>query len=246
MGDAVMSETEIRIPTPDGKRIYGVLRGDPKTMPLVVFVHGLTGNMNEVMFYEAARIFEKAGFASFRFNLYGPQKDARKLQNCTLAIHGEDIDAVLDEFYDTAPTIYIAGHSYGFPSLLHANLSGVNAIASWDGTFLPNSFSDIMIPAPELKGRLFDVGYSILIGDEMIQEAGRVSSAKLLADIATPTLFCASSKGSQWYREDAEKLFASANGTKDIAFFPIARHGYTENGAIELLCTKTIEWFRKY
>ena len=42
-------------------------------------MHGLTGHMDEHIFYNGARFFEKKSFAAFRFNLYDDQDDAMKL-----------------------------------------------------------------------------------------------------------------------------------------------------------------------
>ncbi len=71
-------EQELRIKIPGTKlKIHGFLRGK-KSAPLVVFVHGLTGNMNEHLFFNGARWFEKKGFATFRFNLYDWEKGREK------------------------------------------------------------------------------------------------------------------------------------------------------------------------
>ena len=71
-------EKEIKIKTSDKKIIYGILRGS-LSKPVIVQVHGLSGNMNEAMHYNAARYFEKHGFSSFRFNLYDWRKGAPKI-----------------------------------------------------------------------------------------------------------------------------------------------------------------------
>src|ERR1700722_40745 len=112
-------EKELKIKTPDGKMIYGILRGS-LSKPLIIHVHGLAGNMNEAMHYNAARYFEKHGFSSFRFNLYSWEKGGRKLHECTFSTHGKDIDTVLKYLESRgARKIFVVGHSYGWPSILH-------------------------------------------------------------------------------------------------------------------------------
>ena len=87
-------EKQIKIPIANKKYIYGTLRGSLKN-PLLVFVHGFTGYKDEHIFFNGARFFEKKGFSTFRFDLYNWNKDARKLEDCTLSLHGEDLDTVI-------------------------------------------------------------------------------------------------------------------------------------------------------
>jgi len=242
----MLTETEMKIPTPDGKNIHGILRGDTKH-PLVIFVHGLTGNMNEAMFYEASRQFETFGYSSFRFNLYGPNRDARKLRDCTLKTHGEDITLVIQkmrELFGVSQCLFIAGHSYGFPSAIHADLSEIDRIASWDGTLVPNTFAENALLSENPKGRILDVGYEIIIGEEMVQESFTADIRPFLKSTKIPILFAGSGKSRQGHKETAEEMSRLVRFSKAITI-PGARHGYTEEGALESLCHKTIEWFNE-
>jgi pimeloyl-ACP methyl ester carboxylesterase len=241
-------ETEMRILTPDGKLIDGILRGNPKKKPLVVFIHGFGGQMNDVMQYMAARIFEKNGFSSFRFNFFGTSSRARKSSECSLVSNGRDINTVLSYLRTElgAKKIFVAAHSFGVPSLLKANLAGISAIASWDGSLVPECLIKSLTALPEPKGYLFNFVYTLFTGEEMINESKRTQYEELFKDHVIPTLFAVSKKGRGFFAEEAEKMFPLAKDPKEIVFFNNARHGYTEEGAIEDLCKKTIEWFKKY
>src|SRR3989344_1336712 len=106
-------EKQLKIKTPDKKVIYGTLRGS-LDKPLVIFVHGFTGFKDEHQFFNGARFFEKRGFSSFRFNLYHWEKGARKLEDCTLSLHGEDLDQVVEYFRKKGvKKIFAVGHSFG-------------------------------------------------------------------------------------------------------------------------------------
>ena len=111
-------EKQIKIPIANKKYIYGTLRGSLKN-PLLVFVHGFTGYKDEHIFFNGARFFEKKGFSTFRFDLYNWNKDARKLEECTLSLHGEDLDTVVKYLRKKgANKIFVAGHSFGGVTVL--------------------------------------------------------------------------------------------------------------------------------
>lgn len=86
-------EKEIKIKTSDGHYLYGRLTGSAQR-PLFIVVHGMPGSMDEDLYLEATRWFGKHGYATFRFNLYGGEKDARQLMETTLATHASDIDTI--------------------------------------------------------------------------------------------------------------------------------------------------------
>ena len=86
--------------------LYGKFSGS-FNQPLFIIVHGLLGNMDEEFYYSTTRWFRKHGFSTFRFNLYGYQKDARQLMNCTLKIHGADLDKVVRYFKNEGREKYL-------------------------------------------------------------------------------------------------------------------------------------------
>jgi hypothetical protein len=243
----MIHEREFKLLTADGKMIDTILRGDPKK-PMVILVHGLGGQMNDVLQYMSARIFEKKGFSSFRFNFCGASSRTRKGSDLSLAMNGRDINTVLACAQKKlgAKKIFVAAHSFGFPSLLKSDLTGISAVASWDGSIIPEYLMKNLTPLSELKGYLFPSAYSFFVGKEIISEAKIVSYEHLFKDYTIPTLFAVSKKGKSFFDEEAKKMFPLAEGPKEIVFFENARHGYSEEGAIEALCKKTIEWFNKF
>ena len=179
-------EKALRIKTPDKKYIDGLLRGSIGK-PLIVLVHGLCGNMNEALHFNAARYFEKAGFSSFRFGLYSWCKGNRKLHECTIQTHGQDIDTVVKYLRSKgAKKIFLVGHSYGFPSILNADTSNIQGIVSWDGSMIPHTFFNGLPRIKTPKGYLIDEGYLTVVGDKMVQEAKTGSSLKWLKKITAP------------------------------------------------------------
>jgi len=95
------------LPTPDGFEIKGILNSKEKSEKLIIFVHGLTGSMNEAHYYAAKEYFTQRGYDVFRFNLYTDGEKTRKLKNTTIANHGEDITTVLKFFENNYTEIYL-------------------------------------------------------------------------------------------------------------------------------------------
>jgi len=243
----MVHEKELLIKTSDRKLLNGILRGDPQK-PLVLLVHGFGGQMNDVLQYVSARIFERNGFASLRFNFFSASRNGRKSRDCTLAQNGHDINAVIS-FAQTelgAVKIFAACHSFGFPSLLSAKPAGLSAVVSWDGSIVTEALIKNLTVLSEEKGYLFRFTYPLFAGEGMIEEAKKTCYEDLFTGYATPTLFTVSKKGQAFFEEEARKMFVLAPKPKDIIFFENARHGYTEEGAVEVLTKKTIKWFRKY
>lgn len=238
-------ETEYNIKTPDGKTINGILRGSIQK-PVILIVHGFCGNMNEAMHYNAARYFEAQGFSSFRFNLYSWKKENRKLHECTLATHGADIDTVIAFLKSKgAKHVYAVGHSYGFPSILHAKNKDIEALVSWDGSVLPrNSFEKLPSISKPIKGKFIDEGYFVVMGEKMAKEEGMVNSKQLLKRFDRPTKFITIPKNGNL--AGSKKLFASMPQPKELVVIKGASHNFTEEGKQEELYKETVSWFKKF
>jgi len=229
----------------DKKTIEGILRGSVKK-PLIVLVHGLCGNMNEAMHYNAARYFEKHGFSSFRFNLYSWGKENRKLHECTLQTHGSDINTVLRYLKSIgASQIFVVGHSYGFPSILVSKNRDFIAAVSWDGSFLPRDKFDNLNKVKQLKGRILDEGYFVIIGEGMVKEARKVDSAKMLEKLGKPIKFITNTDKTGNF-VGAKKMFKAASQPKAFKVIKGATHSFSEEGKQEELYKDTVSWFKKY
>jgi len=203
-------------------------------MPILIFVHGLTGNMNEHQFFNAARWFEKKGIATFRFNLYDDwMPRTRKLNECTLQTHARDIDLVTKFLQKhSSNKIHIAGHSYGGPSILLSHHPLFQSAILWDPTAVP-IFQKL---SPIIKNQ---------IGKRMIEEDKTLNAPLLLDSFSVPTkIICAgkSSLKNSW--RQAWKKY----DYKQHAFctIPGASHCFDEDGAEEKLFLETYQWIQKH
>ncbi len=236
-------EQETKIRTSDKKIIYGILRGSIRR-PLIVFVHGLTGNMNEHIFFNGARYAEKHGFSSFRFNLYDWRRGARKLQECTLQTHANDLDGVIDFLRRKgAKKVLVVGHSYGGKTILLSKKKDFNAVVLWDPSH--NVFPLYRkVQYVKLLGMYadFEDAYGILFGKKMVQEEMSFPWRKKISAIHVPTKFVCAGRGvlirgcRQYYKE--------TNAPKELVIVKNATHCFDEEGAEEKLLEETIKWFK--
>ena len=107
-----MSESTWSIPTSDGKTIYGVLnKPTGKTnKKAILHVHGLTGHVYEFSQTTMAARFPEQGYDIIRPYLYHAPDNARKLVDCTLKTHADDIDTIFDHFRKDYDEIFVSGH----------------------------------------------------------------------------------------------------------------------------------------
>jgi dienelactone hydrolase len=239
-------EKDLTIRTPDNKFIYGTLRGS-LNKPLIVIVHGLAGYKDEAMHYNAARYFDAHGFSSFRFNLYSWQKNARKLHECTIKTHGRDIDTVLGYFNKKGVRkIFVVGHSYGLPSILHTKNRIFKAAASWDGSFLPRSTFKKLPRSIKPRGRFLDEGYLVVMGEAMVEEESKVNSLELLKSFYKPMLFIAAKGKQQTNLFGAREMYRVSMKDKKLVVVNGANHNFTEEGKQEELYSVTVKWFKKW
>lgn len=237
-------EKEIKIPIGKKKYIYGILRGALNN-PLIIFVHGFTGHKNEHQFFNGARFFEKKGFSSFRFDLYNWHKDARKLEDCTLSLHGKDLDMVVTYFRKKdVKKIFAAGHSYGGVTILLSRKRDFDAVVLWDGT----GDGDTPINArylKELNRYYFDEwSYGFTVGRAMYKENKKLKPSKLIKDVYVPIKIIVAGAGG--LIDDGKRLFRNANEPKDLAMIKGATHVFDEDGAEEELFKETYNWVRKF
>lgn len=239
-------EKEITIRTPDKKIIYGILRGSLHR-PVVVLVHGLAGHMNEAMHYNAARYFERQGFSSFRFGLYSWQKGARKLHECTFSTHGGDIDTVL-EYLEShgAKKIFLAGHSFGWPSILQTKHRSFKAVAAWDGSILPTNHVDVPMRSRKPKGRIIDEGYFVIIGERMAKDSHAIKSLPLIRKFEQPIAFITVNNNVNGNISGAKIMFKAARKPKALVVIKGATHTFWEDGKQEELYAATIRWFKQF
>ncbi len=243
-----MIEKDFSIITDDDQTIYGLINGpEGGSSKALILVHGLTGHMDEQHLIKTAYRFAKQGYDVFRFNLYGAQKDARKLENTTLAIHANDLNTTIDyvKSKDSYKWIGVAGHSYGGMTILHAN-PDADALVFWD-----SSFSTATIWENEaiiIDGKpTVNWGISVNIGEAMYKEGLNQTldeSKNLAKQIKAPSLVLHAAES---LKTPAYKgVFDSLDCTKKLVVVEDADHCFTRLGNMDEALSAMNLWFKKY
>jgi dienelactone hydrolase len=122
---------EIPLPKEKGLHIKAILRGKMAS-PMVVMVHGLPGEGNELLQFLGARYLAEAGYNSLRLFLYSWDEGTRNLVDCTIETHADDFDTVTDYLKKHGvDTVFAEGHSYGGLTILRSR-SKLNGAVLWD------------------------------------------------------------------------------------------------------------------
>ncbi len=229
--------------------LYGKFSGS-FNQPLFIIVHGLLGNMDEEFYYSTTRWFRKHGFSTFRFNLYGYQKDARQLMNCTLKIHGADLDKVVRYFKKRgARKIFITGHSFGGLTIFCSRKQNFDGAVLWDPSY-KISFTKATNGFPNgkyvkvINGYLMKWGINIVIGKAMANEVDSFQWDLITKNFRVPFKIILAEKGAL---KNAKKYLNNAKVEKDLMIIKGATHYFNDReGMREKIFKISEKWFRKF
>lgn len=239
-------EKEIKIRTKDGKHIYGKLRGSLKN-PLIIFVHGLTGHMDEHIFYNGARFFEKKGFSTFRFNLYDNWDNARKLHDCDLKTHAGDLNQAVKHFQrKKIKDICAVGHSYGGPAILLSKTENYRAIVLLDPTMDPDVVYRKTIADKKADGFIREWSFKFILGKKMVSEAKNLPDFTTMAKENKSPVKIILAGGGNAQSKRKKDYFKAFSGPKKMVIFKKAGHTFSEDGVEEKLFSETLSWVDKF
>lgn len=245
----VITEERFSIATPDGKRIYGVVnRAQDPAGKLLVIAHGVTGFPGEWLHKSAALWFSARGYDVIRFAFYSGEPDARKLTDCTLETHAQDLNLVIAEKRKGYEKLFVAGHSYGGMTALIAN-PDVDAATFWDSTLYSyKEFWERETRYDERSGLyFFDYGFAVPVSPAMVEEGSACDFDKVAAlagRMKAPVQILGAGDG---IREDGQRrVYACFREPKDFAIIPGSGHEFTEGGTVFELLEKTYGWFERF
>lgn len=242
-------EKKLKIKVSDKYHIYGRLNGTSH-QPLFIVVHGLSCSMDEDFYLNATRWFAKQGYATFRFNLYGAEKDSRQLMTSTLKTHASDIDTVVDYFRKKKfGKIFLAGHSYGGPSILLSSNQNFDGVVLWDPSYkvsftkTPKGVSHVKY-LKGVEGYLMNWGINIIIGKAMAEEAAALNWNNLTKNFHVPLKIIVAGKGA--LVRGAKHYFKTAHTPKDLTIIKNATHYFNDTEDMREKVFKISEdWFSK-
>ena len=133
---------KIKLPTKDGYFIYGTIsHKQENNKNLLIFIHGLSGNQNSKLFQTASDFFCLKQYTTFRFNLYGKNKTARKISQTPLSVQTKDLNTVISNLKKEYENIYLIGHSLGGYLTLTTQVKNIKGKILWDSSMEPNKIS---------------------------------------------------------------------------------------------------------
>lgn len=236
-------EEKIQMPTNDGHIIYGTLNYQgKKNDKLIIFVHGLTGNQNEHQFYNAARFFTKAGFTTFRFDLYSWKEKGRILTDCTIKTHVEDMNTIINFFGDNFKEIYLIGHSLGDLTILYSDLERIKSIVLWDPSIKLGEFEDDLSYNKELDLYVLHWGVESLMSKQMFED-WKSADSSLVEKITKPTKIICAEQGK--LKDKWKDVIDKIQVPYEFMILKGAGHCFDEEGIEEDLFGETLSWFQR-
>jgi len=243
-------ESPFVLDTPDGFKIYGLLNTSSKkrNTKAILHVHGLGQSMHDYNAICLAHSFPSKGYDVIRVNLYHWEKQARRLIDCTISTHANDINLLIKFFKKKYKKLFCTGHSYGGPSLMSAKVNEFSAISLWDPSYIPQK----IISAKDLKkeGAFYidTAGTGSLLGQALMDEAEKFDQAhsiKLSKKCKKPIQVIYADKNSFWIKQ-GESFHTYAKGPTDERRIKLSKHCFWEEGAIAPLLRYTRQWFDQF
>lgn len=236
-------EKNIKIKTGDGHRIYGTLNTAGRSKRLIIFVHGLGDNMSKHhLFHNGAIFFPKNRFNTFRFDLYSIKRKGRRLSECSMKTHGDDLRTVIKHFENIYKEIYLVGHSLGGTIVLMTNPNSVERIVLWDPPLNFKKADRVIKFNEELDKYIFSWSAEFLIGKGMYNGWKKFDAKKKLKNVKKPLKIFFAEKGIEG---KGRKYRKSLNKLCDFEVIEDADHSFNGADSEKKLFSKTLNWFKR-
>ena len=242
MDDGIQLNAQLDLPE-DGR----------KKCPVVVIIHGFTGNMNEWHISETSRALNRIGFATLRADMYGHGSSDGEFRNHTLFKWMNNAMTLIDyaRHLDFTDHIYLLGHSQGgltamlAAALKHDVVRGLVTLApAWmipegarTGNLLGQKFDPDHLPEflPAWNGQILDSNYIRVAQMIRVEEYIRCYQGPVLVvhggdDGAVPVHF----------GREAARLYQNA----ELAEIPGDGHCFEHH--LDMAIEAVTKWMSKY
>lgn len=235
----------VRIKAGDGKTIHARAREVPGA-PVVVIAHGMTGHMDGRLELGFARMLEREGYSSLRFNAYDWAEDARDLCDMGLREHLDDLGAVIDRASDMSGSVVALGHSFGGMCIVLRGPAGVKGAVLWDPA------SQRVWAEMNRRVATFDAErreyvqrerVAVVYSERMLQEVEQADAAAAAKDFDAPLLVVSSP---QWpHMNEAGREYAELAPRAERVEIPGADHNFTDDISEASLFSTTLAWLQR-
>lgn len=243
-----MDENDIKIPLYDGKYAYGKVWGGFEDQ-VVIFVHGLTGNIDELLTRNAAKFFSENGLSFLAFNLYDYHDDARSINETTIKTHADDIGSLIEYCKSKdVKSIHIIGHSLAVYSIFMLRSELIKSVALWDPSYLVSSSlsPEKLQKVEEIDSYILSWGVDYVLSAKYIEAVVNLDLPKTIQSYSLPTLILNAGEG---VLLDGGKYYESK--LKDhvrVERYIIegADHNFLNDSSRKDLFKKTLIWLKNF
>jgi pimeloyl-ACP methyl ester carboxylesterase len=235
-----MLEQYFEIETDDNFLIYGVLNSEIKSDRLLIFVHGLTGEKENHLYYNGARFFPALGIDTVRFDLFSNHKRGRSLTHCAISTFADDLTRVIQNFHNDYAEIHIVGHSIGGCAAMNADLSQVTSLVLWDCSLYVQGQDDSHFAYSEyFDCYIAHLKIEYFLSRQLINER-RQQNEQVVAKVTRPIklIFAGNSKVHQSWAT----ALSSITVNHAVTSIEGASHGFNEYGVDKPLFEETLQW----
>ncbi len=180
----------------EGGKIFGIFSKGKNDKPLVILVHGWSGNhlgSRNRFFVTAARFFADEGLNVMRFDFRGSGNSTGEFENQTITSMIEDL-VTLEEYalehFDFNGKVVLVGHSQGFYVSLFAvqEMKRVAGLVSWAGRVsdLKDFQSVVWFEELERKGRWAHSDF--VVTKAYVKDSMNYRSSEAITKLALPVL----------------------------------------------------------
>lgn len=244
-----MKEEKQSIPINNKLNIYGILNipERPINQTIIIFVHGLAASMNSHFFFNGSRYLNSKNYTTFRFDFYSSKSDARKLGNCSVQDHIDDLNKVIEYFSEIYSKIFLIGHSLGGPICINSRHDKVTSMCLWDPALMPEGKSrdpQRFYYEKRLDKYLFRTDMDIVLSKDLVEQTNLVNTS-ILSKINVPTKIISAGKFPA--KEVWNLVFDSIKEeTKEFYIIENSNHTFDFLGNEEELFEQTYGWLSKF
>jgi len=217
------------------ENLVGILNNRYKYSPVLVFVHGFTGNKDENgLFVQAEEYFSSRNFNTFRYDMAGIGESDGDYRETTLEKQAQDLQLIINTLRNmyVKNNLTILGFSLGATASTLIDSKSVDQYVFWSPAFFTAKDMFPRYSTNEIIDEIHSKGYyekdGIHIGMPIINDFREYNPELILKIINKPVLLIHGTEDPRIdYRStiDAQKLFSNAKFIKIDG----ANHSYKNN-----------------
>ncbi|MBA4391553.1 MAG: hypothetical protein C0399_11550 [Syntrophus sp. (in: bacteria)] len=206
--------------------------------PCVILSHGLISSKESSKYVALSEQFAAEGIASCRFDYHGCGESSGNIEETTLTIRLENLDAIVDyarNHVDIDPDrIGILGSSFGgVTCLLKASRDKrIQCVSPWATPYELNKTDDGNISDIKFK----DTIYSDFLQYDVLAESAKVSHALVIHGADDDTVPC----------HEGKTIYERLQNPKRLEIIKGADHTFSNSVHRDEVISMGLTWFKKY